>query len=337
MEINHNGRRNFIKNAAIAGTAMALVSKVGWGADKYAAGKRVGIIGLDTSHSVAFTKALNATVPDSKLNGYKVVAAYPYGSKTIASSTKRIPGFTTEVKKLGVTIVDSISELLRLVDVVLLETNDGRLHLEQALEVMKAGKRLFIDKPIAASLHDTKAIFEASKMYNVPLFSSSSLRYVENIADIVSGNLVGDVTGAETFSPALIEPTHPDLFWYGIHGVEMLYAILGPGCQQVRRVYHPDTDIVIGTWEDGRLGTFRGLRTGKHEFGGLVFGEKGHVAVSEYTGYLPLLYQIVKFFDTGIPPVAASETTEIIAFLEAADESKRQQGAAVDLKQFMGA
>lgn len=298
-------------------------------------GKRIGIIGLDTSHSVAFTKALNADVEDSALQGYKVVAAYPYGSKTIETSASRIPGYIEEVKELHVEIVDSIAELLKKVDVVMLETNDGRLHLEQALPVMKAGKRLFIDKPIAASLKDAKAIFEASKRYRTPVFTSSSLRYAENIADIKSGNIIGAVTGADTYSPAKIESTHPDLFWYGVHGIEMLYAVMGVGCKSVVRVHTAGTDIVVGTWNDGRVGTFRGIRDGRQLYGGRAFGMDGSVEIGRYTGYLPLLHKIIAFFETGIPPVDEEETLEIFAFMEAAEHSKQQGGSAIPLAQLL--
>jgi len=329
-------RRTFLKNLASLGVGLSVLSlpDTGW-SRVVLQGKRVGIIGLDTSHSAAFTKAFYASNADPKLKGYRVVAAYPYGSKTIESSAKRIPGYLAEVKAQGVTIVDSIAALLDQVDVVLLETNDGRLHLEQVLPVLKAGKRVFIDKPIAASLADTRAIFKAAETYQVPTFSSSSLRYVENIPRIRSGELIGAVTGVDTFAPATLEPTHPDLFWYAIHGIEMLYALLGKGCAEVRRVYSADTDIVVGTWADGRVGVFRGIRKGKGGFGGTAFGQNGQIAIGEYAGYLPLLYQIVDFFETGIVPVSPEETTELIAFMEAADESKRRNGASVRLSEWL--
>src|SRR5690606_23823342 len=166
------------------------------------------------------------------------------------------------------------------------------------------------------SLADTKAIFAAAKQHNVPTFSSSSLRYVENIPDLAAGKLIGDITGVDAFAPATLEATHPDLFWYGIHGIEMLFALLGTGCKEVRRTYGEGTDIVVGTWSDGRVGVFRGIRTGKGGFGGMVYGTKGQQAIGEFQGYLPLLYRIVDFFDTGIVPVSPAETTELIAFME---------------------
>lgn len=330
MTKTDQSRRTFIKSAAVTGLGLSL-GHLNVFADAVAPGKRIGIIGLDTSHSIAYTRALHATTADPMLKGYKVVAAYPYGSRTIESSFSRIPGYIEEIKKLGVEIVDSIAALLERVDVVLLETNDGRLHLEQALEVFKAGKRLFIDKPIAASLADARAIFKAAEAHGIPVFSTSSLRYAEHIDEIKSGKLVGRVTGVDTYSPAPIEPTHPDLLWYGIHGIEMLYAILGTGCECVSRVYSEGTDIVVGTWSDGRVGTFRGIRTGKNGYGGTAFGEDGQTVIGEYRGYVPLLYRIIEFFESGIPPVDARETLELVAFIEAADESRKRGGQSVAL------
>jgi predicted dehydrogenase len=294
------------------------------------AGKRVGIIGLDTSHSTAFTKAFNDPPEGMDFHGYKVVAAYPHGSHDIESSYSRIPRYTEEIQTFGVTITDSIEQLLEEVDVVLLETNDGRLHLEQALQVFKAGKRMFIDKPIAASLSDAIAIFKASEKYHVPVFSSSSLRYMHGIDEVLGGE-IGQVTGADTYSSASIEKTHPDLFWYGVHGVEALFTVMGRGCQEVARVFTEGTDLVTGTWKDGRIGTFRGIRDGKGGYGGTVFGEKEIRTLGGYAGYSPLLAEIARFFETGIPPVAQEETLEIFAFMEAADESKAIGGLPVNV------
>lgn len=329
----HFNRRKFIKSAAVAGIGLGLSLETGFAFGKEK-GKRVGIIGLDTSHSTAFTKELNKADAGDKYGGYRVVAAYPHGSADIESSTKRIPGYTEEVKKHGVKIVDSIKALLKEVDVVLLETNDGRPRLEQALQVLKAGKPMFIDKPVAASLQDTIAIYDAAKRYNVPVFSSSSLRYFPGTQEARHGQ-VGRVLGADTFSPATLEKTHPDLFWYGIHGVETLFTVMGTGCKSVIRVHNPGTEIVVGTWEDGRVGTFRGSRTGTHGYGGTVYGEKGNMTLGPYGGYNALLAEIIKFFQTKQAPVPAEETLEIYAFMEAADESKRLGGQSVTLESVM--
>jgi hypothetical protein len=328
---NKFNRRNFIKATAATGIGLSLGGSTLASGLVSKPGKKVGIIGLDTSHSVAFTKVLNDPEVSPDFGGYKVIAAYPYGSKDIEASYSRIAGYTEDIKKFGVEIVKSIDELIAKVDVVLLVTNDGRLHLEQALPVLKAGKRMFIDKPIAASLKDAVAIFEASKKYKVPVFSASSLRYIKGATDIDKTK----VLGADTFSPAILEKTHPDLFWYGVHGVETLYTVMGTGCKSVVRVSSESTDVVVGTWSDGRLGTFRGTRSGKHSYGGTVFTQDGNITLGPFEGYQPLLVEITKYFDTGIVPVNPDETLEIFAFMEAADESKRLGGAPVTVEHIL--
>lgn len=325
-------RRNFIKSSALAGAGLTLGSSLM--AQGKAAGKRVGIIGLDTSHSIAFAKALNDPAAGDKFGGYTIVAAYPKGSLDIQSSVDRIEGYTNDIRKLGVEIVDSIEALLTKVDVVMLETNDGRRHLEQALPVLKAGKTLFVDKPMAASLSDAMAIFDAADKYGVPVFSASSLRYIKGMQEVKEGS-AGKILGAETFSPAALEQTHPDLFWYGIHGVETLFTAMGPGCKSVVRLHTPDTDVVVGTWSDGRIGSFRGLRAGKREYGGTIYGEKANVRLGAYNGYNPLLEEIIRFFQTKTVPFPREETLEILAFMEAADLSKKKGGIPVSMDAVM--
>lgn len=292
---------------------------------------KVGIIGLDTSHSPAFIELLNSEDLKPEHQGFRVVAAYPYGSKTIENSFKRIPEYTEKAKKNGVEIVSSIAELLEKVDCVMLETNDGNLHLEQAIEVLKCRKPMFIDKPIAADLIDAIAIFKLADQYNVPIFSSSALRFVPKNVELRNGKY-GKVLGADCYSPAPSETSHPDFSWYGIHGIEILYTIMGTGCKEVVRMSSEGTDVVNGLWEDGRIGTFRGNRTGKHIYGGTAICDTGAVIAGGYEGYACLLTEILKFFKTKIAPVNKAETLELFTFMAASNESKRLGGKPVSMK-----
>lgn len=293
---------------------------------------RIGIIGCDTSHVPAFTKAFNDPNAKGDLAGFKVVAAFPGGSPDIASSRDRVDGFVATLKKTyNVEIVDSIEALLKLVDVVLLESVDGRPHYEQAKLAILAGKPLFIDKPIAGSLADVLRIFDLAAKHKVPVFSSSALRFSPGITSMKNNPKVGDIIGCEAFSPCSLDKHHPDLFWYGVHGVETLFTIMGTGCEKVSRVQTPGTELVTGVWKGGRVGTFRGIREGKADYGVNVFGSKGIMKSGGFGGYEPLVVEIAKFFRGGPPPVSAEETTEMFAFMEAADESKRQGGAPVTL------
>lgn len=291
---------------------------------------RVGIIGLDTSHSTAFTELINGS--DSPFAGeFKVVAAYPYGSRTIKSSYERIPGYIDFVKQYGVEITASIAELLDKVDCVLLETNDGRLHFEQAAEVFRSGKICYIDKPLGATLGQAIAICRLASTYGAPVFSSSALRYSPVNADIRAGKY-GKVSGADCYSPHTVEPTHPDFGFYGIHGVETLFTVMGTGCTEVSRMNSPGTaDIVTGRWADGRIGTFRAIIGGPAVYGGTVFTETGAMQAGGYAGYEVLVEQILEYFRTGKSPVSEEETLEMFAFMKASNMSLERGGEPVSI------
>jgi predicted dehydrogenase len=320
------------KSVAVA-VVICLVSIPVWAAEgakpPEAKPFRIGMIGLDTSHVTEFTKLIN----DAQKNyGCKVVAGYPGGSPDVEASASRVQGFTTELKdKYGVEIVGTIDELCQKVDGVMLESVDGRPHLEQVRPVLAAKKPVFIDKPMAGSLAHVLEIFRLAKEAGVPCWSSSSLRYTPSIRGVKNREEVGDILGCDAFSPCSLEPHHPDLYWYGVHGVEILFTVMGTGCESVQRVQTDGYEYVVGVWKGGRIGTFRGLRAGKLDYGALVFGSKGIVRVGNNVGYEPLIEEVVKFFKTGQVPVPPDETIEIFAFMSAADESKAQNGARVTL------
>jgi hypothetical protein len=291
---------------------------------------RAGLIGLDTSHVIAFTQLLNDPKATGDLADVKVVAGFPGGSRDVPDSWNRVEKFTEQLRQMGVAIVPSIDALLGKVDVVLLESVDGRPHLKQARPVIAARKPLFIDKPMAGSLADVLVIFDLAKKANVPCFSSSSLRFTSDFLALRAGtHPLGKPLKCVAFGPYSVEPHHPDLFWYGVHGVEGLFTIMGPGCKTVSRAA---PDRVVGVWADGREGTYQGAGKRKNPYEAEVEGTQAKGTVGKSEGYKPLVVEICKFFKTGKAPVSAEETIEIFAFMEAADESKRQNGAPVSIE-----
>jgi len=290
---------------------------------------RAGMIGLDTSHVPAFAKIFNNPKATGDQAGIKIVAGYP-GGTDYPASRNRVKGFTEGLRTNGVEIVETIPQLLQKVDGVLLESVDGRIHLQEAIPVIKAGKPLFIDKPVAGSLADAIAIYELAKKHNVPCFSSSSLRF-GGVQELAKNEKLGGIVGAITWGSCTYQEGTPDMFFYGIHGIEPLYVLMGTGCETVTRVQTPDTDVVTGIWKDGRVGTYRGIRKNNAAFGAVAFGSKAIIPAGREGGYEGLCREIGRFFKTGRPPVNAEETIEIFAFMEAADESKRQGGKPVSL------
>lgn len=299
---------------------------------------KIGMIGLDTSHVVLFTTLLNNPQATGDMAGVKVVAAFPGGSDDLPLSHDRVKGFTDQLRGMGVEVVNSIEDLLPKVDAIMLESVDGRPHLEQAKPVILAGKPLFVDKPAAASLVDVIAIFRLAKEHNVPCFSSSSNRFATQIQAVSTGQAkIGEVRGCDIYGPCSPLPHHPPLYFYGIHGVEMLYTIMGPGCISVSCVETSSTLGVTGVWKDGRIGTYRGIRPGggAPEFGGKVFGADGIASVRDGGEDEALKRELIKFFKTGTSPVSADDTIEIFAFMDAAEQSTRQRGKPISLAEVL--
>jgi predicted dehydrogenase len=291
---------------------------------------RVGLIGLDTSHVTAFAEMLNDPKSPDHIAGARIVAGFPGGSPDIPASADRLPQYTATLRdKYGVEIVASIPELLTRVDAVMLTSVDGRPHLAQIRPVIAAHKPVFIDKPLAASLADASEILRLCAEARVPCFTASALRFYPSITAVRA--TAAETLAVDAYSPATLEPHHPDLYWYGIHGIEILYTLMGPGCLWVERSFTDDQEVVTAQWKDGRVGVFHGFRKGDHGYGATVY-TTGGVKLSEPVKgatYEQLLVEIVKFFQTGVAPVKPEETLEIFAFMEAAQLSRQRDGARV--------
>ena len=294
-----------------------------------AAELRLGIIGTDTSHTVAFTRVLNDSGSADHIPGAKIVAAYKGGSPEIEESAKRIDGFANELKeKWNVQFVSSIKDLCPLVDGLLLESVDARSHLKQFKEAAACGKPIFIDKPVASTFHDALEIARVGREMNIPWFSSSTLRY-----SAIAAMKNPDLIGAIVWAPGPTEKHHElDLSWYGIHGVEMLYTILGPGCAEVSRISTADSDVVTGKWKDGRLGTVH-LQRPYGKYGAVTFhrDQKIDAEPDIKFSYVPLVKEIIAFVQTKTPAVPNTVTLEMFAFMDAAQKSLAQNGKAVAL------
>ena len=293
-------------------------------------GLRLGVVGTDTSHVVAFTNSLNT----GKVSGANIAVAYKGGSPEIEESRSRIDKFSNELHdKFGVRFVDKIQEMCGSVDGILIESVDARTHLASVKDALACHKPLFIDKPLAASLADAREIARVTAAAHVPWFSASSLRY-SSIQSLKQEPL----KGAIVWGPGPTEPHQPlELSWYGIHAAEMLYTLLGTGCTEVTQTAAEAAAVVTCRWKDGRLGTMRVDRP-YSKFGAVVFRDKNRVEAQPDVpvDYVPLVRQIVDFVASGKPPVANDETLEMFAFMDAAQRSKKSGGKAVTVDQSKG-
>jgi hypothetical protein len=296
-----------------------------------AADLRIGIIGTDTSHATAFTSFLNDPANPNFIPGARVVAAFKGGSKDLPESANRVEKYAAELQsKYGVEIVPDIATLLTKVDAVLLESVDGRPHLEQARPVIAARKPLFIDKPLSSNLDDAREIARLAKAANVKWFTSSTLRFAPFVQEMKRPGIQGVIT----WGPGPEEEHHQlDLSWYGVHPIEMLYTLMGTGCVEVARTVSSSGDVITGHWRDGRIGTVRTLKP-YGEFGAVVYFEKTLLQSPEKTkfSYVPLVQEIIRFFQTGAAPVPNEESLEMFAFMDAAQRSKAAGGKPMPMR-----
>jgi len=293
---------------------------------------KIGIVGLDISHCTAFTQIFHDREFEYFVPGADVIAAYPGGSPMFSKSRERVKGFTEELRSAyGVPIIEDLSEIADQADGILLESVDGRQHLEQ-FKQLAVGKPVFIDKPFACSTEDAREIIDIAIKTDTPIVSCSSIRFAPQIHALISSN--ENVSTCEAYGPAALLDDYPGLFWYGIHSAEVLFSFMGGGCLSVRCLEHPCTDVVLGEWEDGRAGLIRGTRFEDSTFGCIVHTSGGvyhGVSTENLPSYHVMLQKLVEFFQSGISPIDIEETFQIIAFVEAANKSKEKGGRPVDL------
>jgi hypothetical protein len=295
---------------------------------------RVGIVGCDTSHVIAFTTLINDSKASGPLAKVQVTAAYPGGSDDISGNRDAVNTYVAQLRYKGIAIVATPGELIEQCDAILLESVDGRVHLDQFRAIAK-GKPVFVDKPAAASLADVLAIYRLADMTNTPVFSSSALRFCSAVQTLAKDESKGKIFSCETTSPMPMENHHPDLFWYGIHGVESLFTIMGSGCETVGRTDSEMSSLVVGKWRDGRIGSYRGVKKGSADYTFDIYAANGIARRTGFSGYEPLVQKICEFFVSHKPPVRREDTIDIFAFMEAADESKRLGGAPVKIAEMI--
>ncbi|MCC6415922.1 MAG: Gfo/Idh/MocA family oxidoreductase [Opitutaceae bacterium] len=299
---------------------------------------KLGLVGLDTSHVIVFSDEFNNPGAKHHIEGARVVAAFPGGSPDLPSSIDRVPGYTKDLReKYGVQIMDSIEAVVAASDAILHTSLDGRTHVAQFRRIAAAGpgKPVFVDKPFALSTAEAKEIFAIAQQHGCPIFTSSSLRFTGALTRVVTPETRPTVRGAQFHGPATFEKTNPGFYWYGIHPIEMLYTAMGPGCRSVRCVGLENHDSIVGVWDGGRIGTVQTNRTGNYAYLGLVHFEKTSAVINvqaETKGFFTCLAEVIlEFFRTGVPPVSAAETIELIRFIEAANESRAHGGREVPL------
>ena len=296
--------------------------------------KRIGLIGLDTSHVIEFTKLLNDDSHEHHVKGGRVTVAWPGGSPDFPMSANRVEGFTKQLQEThGITIAATPEAVAEEADLVFIEAVDGRVHRGLLERILPFGKPVFVDKPFALTTEDALAMLRTADVAGVPIMSSSALRFSDNlVAALANGR--DDILGCDVYGPAAEETTQPGLFWYGCHTIEMMITIMGPGCREVRCTRTENHDALTAVWEDGRIATYHGIRNAHWKFGATLHRAAGPQSVDASGGrpfYVGLLEAVMDSLTHGRSAVPAREMLEVVAILDAGNRSAAQGGATVSL------
>ncbi|MEJ8572836.1 Gfo/Idh/MocA family protein [Microbaculum marinum] len=222
---------------------------------------RIGLIGLDTTHAVTFTDLLHNPYNPDHIPGARVVAAFPGGSPDMEVSASRVDGFTSELRdRYDIAIVETPEDVVDEAEIVFILSCDGRTHAGLFRAVAGRGRPVFIDKPLATSLADAEKIQFLARETGTRVFGASAFRYADRLVAALN-DIRASGEAIETCTIRYwgqIQPTQGRYFWYGVHGAEMLNAVMGTGLSSVQARMDGQCDVIEVEHSDGRRSTLLG-------------------------------------------------------------------------------
>jgi predicted dehydrogenase len=307
---------------------------------------RLGIIGIDSSHTPVFTKAIAALNKEGK-TPCKVTHFWDPGTHEWQhpagpeQSAKDVAQWRSDTLAAGVTQVSSLDDLLKNVDGVLVLNINGHRHLELAIGPIARGMPTYIDKPLTCSLDQAKALLAMTRQYNARCYSASSLRFITEIPKLDKEKL-GEIVAIDAFGNGEVLDMMPDLWHYGCHSIEMVDAIFkwsgqGAGVKRVSSIKTGDATsgyhLLDMEYRDGRIARIRLDRNGSWAFGATIHGKKGvqQFVVDFAPVYGQLVAGMVKFFEGMEAPVDLRDIVENVAVMEAGNRSIAHGGDWVEI------
>lgn len=222
-------------------------------------------------------------------------------------------------------IVDRPEDMIGMVDAVIIATDIGSEHVERAKPFIEANIPLFIDKPLCDNRQDLE-FFKNAIAGGARIISSSSMRYCKEFAPYLNGNFneVGKVRLITYSMPKKWET-------YGIHALEAVYALTGPGFVSIRNVgserrniihlkHKNDYDVIISNIYDCSGAPL------------IIQGTGGTVSINindSYTAFRTQLVKFVEYLRTGVEPVPFSHTEELMKLVIGGIESRAAAGKEI--------
>ena len=230
---------------------------------------RIGIIGTESSHALAFAKYYNLPDPETGKTPYediRVVAVYG----TDQAANEQI------VNETGVAcIAQSVDEILDQVDAVMITSRKGSEHMTYALPFIERRIPLFIDKPFTSDPAEADMLMTKILAHNCPVMGGSACKYLADIAAIKA--LVRQLQDEGRFVSASmsfrIELNSPfdGIYFYSPHLVEMCLEVFGFDVKKIQAM-RTGKDVLVNVQYENFAVSLQFVRAGKQSC--LVFGTR---------------------------------------------------------------
>lgn len=233
--------------------------------------------------------------------------AQVYGIEHVAESLQDVPGHCD-----GVIIADDLT----------------MRHCRHAPFFLERGIPTFIDKPLAPDVETAEMLAGLAAKHNAPLMSGSALRYAGETEDLrANPDRLGRIELTIATGPN-------ELFFYGIHALELAHSILGGGIATVQNIGDENQDVVKVTYKDKRILMLIVSRAIGSGFEISLYAKQGrrHIAVADATAfYANQLRQVVHMARDRKAPLPIENTIEVLRVLQAGKQSWKEGGIPIDI------
>ena len=288
---------------------------------------RLGMIGLDSTHSVEFTRRFQSQDCPliQRVSGARVTRCMRF--ETPFQGPAGLDERQAQLERLDVLVTDDLETAISDIDALMILINDPTLHLPYLQRCSELSVPIFIDKPLAENIDSAKKIYSIINKYGLRICSTSSLRFAPELQQACEAipipqhvNVHGILSRASAGS---------SLIWYGVHAIEMLVSSIGRGASTVSTHTCGEHAIIVLDYSDGRTGVVE-LYTGNGVYGGVL---RSDLQVAPYTVdfsgvYSAMLTAIMPFLNGKNSPVPIEDTDEVMAILDAAERSAQTGSAA---------
>jgi predicted dehydrogenase len=242
------------------------------------------------------------------------------------------PADATRVAKAALIehVVAKAEEVIGQVDAAIISTDDGDDHVRRARPFIEAGLPVFVDKPMATNVADLNQ-FLRWHLEGKTILSTSGMRYMPEMREIAAQReRLGELRWITSFTSKTWER-------YGIHALEAVYPLIGPGFVSAQTNQQGGANIVTLTHRSGVMFTLAAIYDAYGSFGAVhAHGTGGDLALKladTYTAFRAQLVTFIELLRTGARPVPFSQTVELMAIIIAGRRSRDEGGRAVTLRE----